>query len=581
MRRNRESGRDGWETVKFGQGTEKGMASTEESKTARLGRQMMTMSILVSLAPLFISTLVLFYYYHVVYTDKVVAHMEELGERHAQSIDSYLSEKLSNIKSQILSYSEEELLQDAFLEQRLRLLQSVYRNAYNDLGLINAHGRLLAYAGPFRLGSADYADTDWFKSAIKAPEFISDVFLGFRRIPHFIITVRKYTDGQPWLLRATIDFAGFNALVKEINLGTTGQAFIINRKKEFQTELRRDENIEPSILDKIVEQKFLSGQAAFMEAKSQDGREFFYVSAPLKNGEWILVIQQERSDALYHLYTARKIALSIVVLGSLGIILTVVLLTRRMQSKITMVKKDQEAMEKQVVETGKLAAIGELAAGIAHEINNPVAIMMESAGWVQDLMKQNDMEKAETRTEITETLKEIVLQGRRCKEITHKLLSFARRTDSRVSEVNVNELLEEIISLTSQKARYGGVSVRTELTSESPVIMGSPTELQQVTLNLINNAIDAIEKPEGVVAVRSRLEGKDVVIDVADNGKGIPQADLVRIFEPFYTTKPVGKGTGLGLSICYGIINKMGGEITVESELDEGTVFHVRIPMSR
>ena len=108
----------------------------------------------------------------------------------------------------------------------------------------------------------------------------------------------------------------------------------------------------------------------------------------------------------------------------------------------------------EVVEAGKLASVGELAAGIAHEINNPVAIMMESAGWVQDLMKQSDMEKPETQTEISETLKEIVIQGRRCKEITHKLLSFARRTDSRVSEVNVNELLEEIVSLTSQKARF-------------------------------------------------------------------------------------------------------------------------------
>jgi len=206
--------------------------------------------------------------------------------------------------------------------------------------------------------------------------------------------------------------------------------------------------------------------------------------------------------------------------------------------------------------------------------------MMESAGWVQDLMKQNDMENPETMSEITETLKEIVIQGRRCKEITHKLLSFARRTDSRVSEVKVNELLEELISLTAQKAKYSSVSVRSEFAPDNPVLMGSPTELQQVVLNLINNAIDAIEKPEGVVVVRSRMEGKDVVIDVADNGKGIPQADLVRIFEPFYTTKPVGKGTGLGLSICYGIINKMGGDITVESELDEGSVFHVRIPAS-
>ncbi|NCC25985.1 MAG: HAMP domain-containing histidine kinase, partial [Deltaproteobacteria bacterium] len=161
---------------------------------------------------------------------------------------------------------------------------------------------------------------------------------------------------------------------------------------------------------------------------------------------------------------------------------------------------------------------------------------------------------------------------------THKLLSFARRTDARTTEIDLPVLLEEIIAFSAQKAKYGKVHIKTEIDPDLPPLHASPTELQQVVLNLVNNAIDAMDKPEGVIVIRARHEDDNVVIDVADNGQGIPSANLQRLFEPFFTTKPVGKGTGLGLSICYGIINKMGGTISVESELGEGTVFHITLP---
>ncbi|MGE4553108.1 MAG: sensor histidine kinase, partial [Desulfovibrionaceae bacterium] len=357
-------------------------------------------------------------------------------------------------------------------------------------------------------------------------------------------------------------------------------AFIISREGEFQPERRSEPSIDPGLLDSFAKQHFLNDTSQFREYQGEMGKEYFLVSVPLKSGEWVLVLQQEREDALVELYRARWVAMVVLVFGGAGIVFTVVILTRRMQRKIFVAEQEQKIMHKQVVEAGKLAAIGELAAGIAHEINNPVAIMVECAGWIKDLMGMPEYGSEDNLKEIQETLKEITIQGGRCKEITHKLLSFARKTDSRVQEVDIPALLEEIISLTHQKARFGNVTVRTEVAPDLPKITASPTELQQVVLNLINNAIDAISKKEGVIVVRAARQGEDIVIDVADNGQGIPPADLHRIFEPFYTTKPVGKGTGLGLAICYGIINKMGGDITVESELNVGTTFHVRIPVT-
>jgi len=239
----------------------------------------------------------------------------------------------------------------------------------------------------------------------------------------------------------------------------------------------------------------------------------------------------------------------------------------------------QQQMQRQVVEAGKLAAIGELAAGIAHEINNPLAIMMENAGWIQDLLKADSQQSAEDMEEIQSSLQTIATQGHRCRDITHKLLSFARKTDNVKQVLHVNPLLEDIAGFVRQKAKYREAEIRLSLDPDAGQIECSPTELQQIILNLVNNALDALDKDGGLVELRSSREGDSVSISVQDNGHGIGPDVLPRIFEPFFTTKPEGQGTGLGLSICRDILARMGGTIHVESSPGQGTTFHVRLPL--
>jgi two-component system NtrC family sensor kinase len=250
-------------------------------------------------------------------------------------------------------------------------------------------------------------------------------------------------------------------------------------------------------------------------------------------------------------------------------------------NRIAKADTEKEMMNQQVIETGKLASIGELAAGIAHEINNPVAIMVEEAGWIQDLLEEEEFQEGENLEEFSRALAQINSQGRRCKEITHKLLSFARKTDSQVHELQINELVEEVISLSTQRARYSSVTVNTNLDQNLPQIPISSTEFQQVLLNLINNAMDAMEKTGGTLDISTSQQNEDIFIILKDTGPGIPEVNLSKIFDPFFTTKPVGKGTGLGLSICYGIIKKMGGQISVQSAVNKGTTFTIQIPIKK
>jgi two-component system NtrC family sensor kinase len=222
--------------------------------------------------------------------------------------------------------------------------------------------------------------------------------------------------------------------------------------------------------------------------------------------------------------------------------------------------------------------VGRLAAGTAHEINNPVAIMVQEAGWIADLLKEEEFHKGENLQEIERALKQIDTQGKRCKDITHKLLSFARKTDSEIKSVQINEIVNEVVAISDKKS-YSGITINTHLDKKVPPINGSQTEIQQVLLNLINNALYALDKEGGEIDITTSLKDRHVLVKVEDNGSGIPEANLDRIFDPFFTTKPVGEGNGLGLSICFGIIQRMGGEIDVESTVNVGTRFTIRFPL--
>jgi len=228
---------------------------------------------------------------------------------------------------------------------------------------------------------------------------------------------------------------------------------------------------------------------------------------------------------------------------------------------------------------GKLALLGDLAAGIAHEINNPVAIMVEEAGWIEDLLEEEEFRDSANLEECRRAVKQIKTQGTRCKEIIQNLLSFGRKAGIRIEEVQLNDLIRDVVKAYEKRVRAGHIQIESRLAGDLPMVRLSASEMQQILSNLFNNAIDALDARGGRIEIATRLEDADIVIEVADNGQGISGDLLEKIFDPFFTTKPVGKGTGLGLSICYGLVEKIGGDISVESRIGEGTTFHIRIPI--
>ena len=545
-----------------------------------LTRNMVLLVMVISLAPMVIVTGIILNQFSASHHEKVHAHLGELVLKHKQNIDGFLAERIHNISFLADTMAFDQIGQNGDIAKKLALLQRAYGTVFVDLGVVNEKGQQVAYAGPFKLEKAQYADADWFKKSLENRYFTSDVFLGLRGSPHFIIAVQKTWHGQKWIIRATIDFLSFNRLVEKVRIGETGFAYILNREGRFQTKPIFDFTPSLDIYDRyFTDLKRLGKDVQIQERLDGSGVKSLYVSALLKGGDWLLVYKQASSDAFSDLRNAQAGAVVFFVLGGIAIVALAIWMSNKMVYRIATSDREKEIMNQQVIETGKLASVGELAAGIAHEINNPVAIMVEEAGWLQDLMEDGAFENDEDIKEFERALNQIRVQGRRCKEITHKLLSFARKTDSRIEDFEIGPLLEEVVSLSAQRAKYSNVELTTHLESKLPAISASHSELQQVFLNLINNALDAMDKTGGKLEVSAQQEASNIIINVVDDGPGIPKANLARIFDPFFTTKPVGSGTGLGLSICYGIIHKMGGEITVKSAVDVGTTFSIRIPV--
>jgi two-component system NtrC family sensor kinase len=279
-----------------------------------------------------------------------------------------------------------------------------------------------------------------------------------------------------------------------------------------------------------------------------------------------------------------KTALAIMLAAGVILAFIASILYLKLGRKTKQARPENEITDERVVETDTLGSFEELATGIAHEINNPVAIMIEEAGWIEDLLAEEEFKDGKNLAEFKRALGQIRTQGGRCKEITQKLLSFTRNTDSRHQDVQPNEIIRETVALSEQKASDRNVVIDAHLQENLPTLRISPSELQQVMLNLLHNGLDAMEKTGGTLKISSGLErgdttkGDHIIIKISDDGPGIPPGNLNRIFDPFFTTKPVGAGTGLGLSVCYGIVKKMGGTIEVRSVFEKGTTFTVKLP---
>ncbi len=541
-----------------------------------LRRNMVLSTLGLSLVPLFLLGLILYSLFHASYESKVREGLECALESKRRTMEAFFQEQVARLQllSSLVDYTrvqDQAYLRDVF--HRILGLP----HAFVDLSVIDSEGDPLAYVGPYDLRDVNYTRAEWFQTAMSRGSHISDVFPGYGNRPHLVVALAAREGDRKWVLRATLDSDILNAIVEEAGMGNGGEAFIINRNGVFQTEPRSERDV-GEVSGYVERSRSPSGihvgQAGIDAGKTMVG------TAWVKNGEWLLVVRRSLEKELEPVFRARFIAIVIFSVGILIVVLGTVLTTRPMMARLIRMEREKALLDDALIHSDKMAALGKLAAGMAHEVNNPLSVIKEKAGWIQDIMQGKGVDRPEDMEGFQAAVDKIEFHVERARKVTHRLLGFARGVEPVRETVSVHDLIDQTIEFLSNEALYRNIQLIRDYSDGLPAVQTDSARLQQVFLNLLDNAVDAVDR-DGEITIKTGYDSEkgEAFITFTDTGGGIPAKNLQKIFDPFFTTKKAGQGTGLGLFISQGIAEKLGGRITVESREGDGSTFTVVLPV--
>ena len=498
---------------------------------------------------------------------KTSGDLEILANSRGETIAMFLNSQ----EDLLASYVELNRMDDLTAPGRLDRIFAAFQpsGVITDLGVIDRSGRHVAYAGPYgrQLAGRNYADAAWYKETMSSGRYVSDVFLGYRGVPHQIVAVADRERG--WILRATINSELFNSLLKSADVGPGGDAFIVNRKGELQSPSRL------GLMSIGADDVMMFGSLA-ADGKVKLTGGFLTASVPLKGGDWIMVLMTDVHASLAGFYAARQRDLWTMLVAGAAVLAVSTVLVRSMVGKIEEADRTRAALGDRVRQAEKMALVGRIAASVAHEVNNPLQIINDQAGLLGEMLDEEHGIPGGRLAEYHDSADSIKRNVRRASDVTHKLLGFSRSPAEVEAYADINLLVEETIGFLEKEAAINQIQILREFDAAIGKTITDPCQLQQVFLNILNNAMDAVGR-DGSITVRTSMRGGDVSVEFADSGPGIPAEARNKLFDPFFSTKGE-RGTGLGLSISFNIMQRLGGSLNASSGPEAGSVFTVCVP---
>ncbi len=500
-----------------------------------------------------------------------------LAESQRNTIDLFLQERIINIFN--LFHNTQFSLQPS-TDDMMRYLQHLrnMNDSFVDVGFFDSIGVQIGYAGPFPyLQGQDYSKEIWFQSLANQNRnyYISDIYQGIRQKPHFTIAVKQIFDSSTYIMRATLDPDKFYMFLRTIDKDKGEDSSIINEQglyqivDPYQGNFLGRSNYRPSL-------DFSSGAEEIIIGDSTTLTAFAW----LKEVPWALVVRKPLRTAYAELYHFRRIMIAVTIVIVMLIVTAIMVTTEKLIKNAQRIQESRQELRSQLFHASKLVAVGELASGVAHEINNPLAIIAAESGVIRDMLDLEIPMEGSTE-DILGELDQIDTAVYRARDITQKLLNFARRSEPKLQMTNMNRLLDEIVfGVKMKEFEVSNIEIEKEYDEDLTEILLDRDHMRQVILNLINNAGDAIEGGGKITLTTSQKKG-NVRVTITDDGKGIKAEDMEMIFIPFYTSKEVGKGTGLGLSISQSIVQMLGGRIDVQSMLGVGSSFSIVLPVNQ
>ena len=514
--------------------------------------------------------------------EKAISHLKSVVDGQAHMIASFISERNGdmNLLAKTI-FDESPVRPPGGLLSRLKLMQEEYR-VYKDIVLAGPDGTMIFAAGRRDEWRGNVSERQWHRSALAGETFTSTIFPDVDG--RLAIVVSVPLDGPAGEIRgvlaAVVDFQDIADALIDTRIGRTGEFYLIDRAGRLLTETR----LGPGKLgQKIFPENTASSpdRIEVREYLDYRGKKVLRVLEGLPGMNWVIVAEQDSEEAFAEINSLRRNVSGVVVILILLTALTAWVMSNRIVGLLKRTRAEKRDLELQVIQKDKLASMGFLTAGIAHELNTPLA----------SALLYTQMLKEDTREDWPEhagTLDSVVEEIQRGSNIVRNLLAFSRQSRIPTALTDVNEVLVRLLDIAQKLCSERGIAVRRSLAEDLPFVKSDGAVLHQVFMNMVANAVEVMENG-GVLEVATRYVPvlKKVKVEIQDTGPGIPEEYIDKVFDPFFTTKKPGEGTGLGLAISYGMVRKMGGRIRVLSICAEnrrepsgptGTTFVVELP---
>ncbi len=544
--------------------------------------------VLVLIPSTIISVLSHYQYQDLLHHDEITRFFQHLKQSHSQ-VNQHLEERKALISFISRTTELQQLAKPDQLGQLLHSIRIDYPDI-TDLELINESGEIIGHAGEHQPSDKSYEDSRWLDETVKGRMMFSSFFNEQSDSSFIAVSVsqKQATQEGVLILRFWIESHVLYPFTEDRGSTTFSDIFIIDSNKNVLTiplkygsigkknpfaSIQFTSNSIPSDLFDEQPDLFDKKDGEVTIQDSSAGNSVLLASTILSHGEFRLIFAKEMGVLSKARLLIRVKLIAIFVTCTIVAFLVILEISQGITRHIQESNKKRQLFLAEVEHSNKLASIGRLAAGIAHEINNPLSIINQKAGLIEDFIEMS--EDFTHRQAIMDTLDGIQDSVLRCKTITHRLLGFARQEDVHTELLDINIILREVIDFLAKEATYAQIRIDFELEPEIPTILSDRTQLQQIFLNITSNAIDAIGSHGRILLSTHQVDEDHIQVNITDDGPGIDEEVKKHIFDPFFTTKETGKGTGLGLSITYGLVQKLGGKIEVLSEVGKGTTFEI------
>lgn len=572
------------------------MMRIEQKKYEVLKRNFIILFLVLSLIPLFTVSLISYFSFKNSLHNTISTHLFEIARNKGIALQKWLFERLTdagvfaqsptvvesavaliNVKNDLIAEKKYTFA----AEQYLQLVMNKYES-YDEIFILDKNGQMLITTG--KMENIE-VNRDYFREAINGRTFNTNIFLSaLTHEPTMIIAapIRNSKEEVIGVLAERIKLDAINKLMRDIEIGKTGESYLVNKEGYFLTESKFEPGytLKKKISTRGTQEckKGISGVGEYIDYRDKKvlGAYFW-----IPEMEWSLMLEQDSSEAFQEIRHLKNIILTI----SLITILIIISFANLASGKIVKIleRYDQEfkKQQKQIMRAEKLAAMGQLAAGVAHEINNPLGGISNCLKLISTKISKPNPEPKDFKDSIR-YLQTSEQELNRCIWIVRNFLSFSKRPSLKPVLTNINSVILELVALIEPQAKVQNILITKKLSSDLPPIKVDAQQLHQALMNVILNSLEAMTQGgELKICTEYDQRGEAIKIDIIDTGIGIPEENLPHLFEPFFSTKPEGKGTGLGLPIVYEIIDEHNGSIEVESSLNKGTTFTIKLPITR